>query len=441
MKQHVSRGRTAGARLGAGLATVALAALTGLAVAPTAFAADAPTYDTTAVVTSVTADGGIELAVTGSGYTALPAAAPSGDPAVGVMVLLRDTATQDDAFVNANGRSLGGQLTMVDLADIADGAWSTTLKIAPAAMATLSPTGTYQVVVWPQRSMLTPASLVDEVDVSFTVEQLALFGASPAPTTTATPEPAAAILDATPISVPVTPEVQCRVENVPGTAGTPALAWGVRGSFVQYVEGAGGGTVTTSGGAARAGDRFTWGAGSGALAADGSGTVSFPGSVHLTAHDGAMDLTLSHIKVTVKADGTGSLVADVASKDLQGNDVSARGVAFASLAFSSMDPVGAAATVTLSEAGAAAFAGFYKAGERLDPLTISVAGATAASTVERCYDAAGNLVNKDGSPINAGLASTGIPAVALGAIGGTAVLLGALVLLWARDRRFVRNHG
>lgn len=426
------RRRSFGRRAAAAVVTAAVTVLA-LVTALPASAADEPVYETTVSVGSVTADGGLDVAVSGTGYTKLPAAS-TGQPSVGVMVLLRDAVAQDDAYVNANGRSLGGQLTMVSSSDMTDGAWSATISLSAETLAGLSPDGTYQVVVWPQRSMLDAATLIDTADVTFTDEQLALFGAA------TSGEPVDEPVTATPISAPVDtvtatePLVQCREEAVPAVAGTSTLSWGVRASFVQYVEGAGGGEITTSNGAGRAGDRFTWGTGSGTLAADGSGTVTFPGAVNLTAHGGAMDITLAKLTLTINADKTGTLAATVSSKDMQGNDASVNG-AIADLAFSSLDGNGGVATVTLNADGAQAFAGFYEAGEQLDTLTINVSGAQAAGTVERCYDADGNLVNADGTPLTAGLASTGVATAGLVALGGGALLLGVILVLWMRDRR------
>src|SRR5699024_7772272 len=104
--------------------------------------------------------------------------------------------------------------------------------------------------------------------------------------------------------------VVCTVETVPGTPGNVGLTWGVRSSFVSYVEGGiANGSISKSNGAARRGSTFTWGTGSGSLDDAGAGTVSFPGAVHFTGHDGTLDLRISDLQVKTAGGNSGPLVA------------------------------------------------------------------------------------------------------------------------------------
>src|SRR5699024_12389333 len=105
--------------------------------------------------------------------------------------------------------------------------------------------------------------------------------------------------------------------------------------FGSYVEGGiAKGSISTSNGAARSGSTFTWGTGSGSLDDAGAGTVSFPGAVHFTGHDGTLDLRISDLQVKTAGGNSGTLVAFVKSQDMDGNDVSNGTVALAGLSFS-----------------------------------------------------------------------------------------------------------
>lgn len=234
-------------------------------------------------------------------------------------------------------------------------------------------------------------------------------------------------------------DVICTPEDVPATAGTPRLAWGVKSSFVSYVEsGIANGTVTPAGGAARSGGGFTWGTGTGTLDSSGHGTVSFPGSLHFTGHEGALDLTLGTPKVTITSGTTGTLTATVKSQDMSGNPVPGGTVALANLTFSSLSATGGTATATLTAAGAAAFAGFYQAGEQLDPVTVSFTGAKPAGTRQVCRDASGNVVDAAGNAAaqgTAGLASTGVPAGTMLGLAVALMIAGAAVLALETARR------
>ena len=176
------------------------------------------------------------------------------------------------------------------------------------------------------------------------------------------------------------------------------LTWGVRGSFREYVTGPiAGGSITTSG--VSGSGPWTWSGGRGSYnVADRLGGASYGGSVHFTGHNGALDLTISSPSIRVNG-STGTLTATV--KTASGSSR----VAIATLRLPAGSPSvsGAKATwrgvpATLTSAGAKAFAGFYQAGESLDPVTFTfplgasvpcVQGSTLAATGSQDAPAAG----------------------------------------------------
>ncbi|MDR2255263.1 MAG: HtaA domain-containing protein [Arthrobacter sp.] len=224
-----------------------------------------------------------------------------------------------------------------------------------------------------------------------------------------------------------TAQQQCRTVTVPGTTGGVSLSWGVKSSFVSYVKGGiAKGKVTTGGGAVATGSGFSWGAGSGSLSENGTGTVSFPGSVRFTGHDGLMDTTLSGLRVQVTGSGTAVLIANVKSQDMEGKDLSASNVTFANVKFSGGSASGfSGASVTLTAAGAKSFAGFYNAGQAMDSMTLSVGKASAATTKVVCGD----------------LANTGVDNTAnLVGTAGLLALLGAAAITLAARRKSLANQ-
>ncbi|WP_054952266.1 HtaA domain-containing protein [Flaviflexus massiliensis] len=226
-------------------------------------------------------------------------------------------------------------------------------------------------------------------------------------------------------------EITCTTETIPGSPGQVSLSWGVRSSFVSYIEGGiAKGSVTTGGGAYRSGNGFSWGTGSGSLNASGIGTVSFPGSVRFTGHGGLLDLAISNVQVRSTGGNSGSLVAHVRSTDMEGNVVANGTVTIGTVSFSSLGANGGTGSVTLTSEGARAFAGFYGAGEALDNLTLSVSGALPEQTVETCYDEDGNRVNADGSAYTGGqLPVTGTNSAGLIGMAGALLLVGTLLTI------------
>ena len=231
----------------------------------------------------------------------------------------------------------------------------------------------------------------------------------------------------------------CRIEKVPGKPGASTLSWGVKASFRTYITGGiAKGAIAPGNGAARTANGFTWGAGSGTLTAN-SGTVSFPGSIHFTGHKGVLDTTIYGLRVKVTGPGKGQLIANVKSQSMEGKDLSANNIVFATLSFNGDASKGINnATVTLTKAGAKGFAGFYEAGLVLDPLTLTV-GSTGMVDKEICVDPdTGAVVSPDGSAMpgtGAGnLASTGFGGTTLAGTAGVLALIGLALMRGSRRK-------
>lgn len=146
------------------------------------------------------------------------------------------------------------------------------------------------------------------------------------------------------------------------------LQWGVRESFRAYVTGPIARGAITGG----------WGSGAGAYNTDADrGRVSYGGSIHYTGHGGLLDVTLSDPRIQITGASSASLLLNVQSRGFNGSpDVNAAGVVFATLSLPAATETDSriswsGASATLTAAGAAAFAGFYSAGEALDPVSFA----------------------------------------------------------------------
>ncbi|MEU3752186.1 HtaA domain-containing protein [Streptomyces olivoreticuli] len=177
------------------------------------------------------------------------------------------------------------------------------------------------------------------------------------------------------------------------------LDWGIKSSFQSYVTGpAAHGSWELRDGAATEGDnQFRFHSAKGSYDPGGGAfDASFQGGVHFTGHkkpDGSydLDLTLSHPAVGVSG-GKGTLYADMTGKARGTGEVTtASHVPFASLDLSGVNLRGddaAAVTLTnvpatLTAEGEKAFAGYYKAGTALDPVSLSADVADASSVETR----------------------------------------------------------
>lgn len=161
--------------------------------------------------------------------------------------------------------------------------------------------------------------------------------------------------------------------------GGATLSWGVKQSFVNYLRGPiAHGSITTGGGATGT-YPFAWSGGTG-IVDDSSfvGSVSYPGDVHFSGHDGLLDLRFANPRIQITSATAATLYLDVNSVAFGENPaIDQDAVPFASLTLPA--PSTGENTVTWTSApavltaeGAAAFAGFYSAGTALDALSFTV---------------------------------------------------------------------
>ncbi|MFC8227196.1 HtaA domain-containing protein [Streptomyces sp. NPDC057287] len=187
--------------------------------------------------------------------------------------------------------------------------------------------------------------------------------------------PALAADSAAPAAAPA-----ATVELTDGT-----LDWGFKESFRRYIGGAG--TITVEDGATQAAGNgvFTFGNGTGTYDTTTHGTdTAFDGSVNFNAHGGALDITLSDVKVSTSGTA-GAVTVDLKTPQGTQDDV-----AFAELDLSAVRPgqgEGGAMVFKdipskLTKTGSAAFNGMYAEGEVLDPATLSVKSVTTPPTEE-----------------------------------------------------------
>lgn len=238
------------------------------------------------------------------------------------------------------------------------------------------------------------------------------------------------------------------------------LNWGVKASFRSYVTGPiAHGKVETTGGATTSGDGYRFPDATGHFDAAGQSlNAGFDGKVRFLGHqeDGAYTLDLSLSNLEIQARGTtGKLIADVSTKD-RGTKKAATytGLAVADLklpagGLTAKDGVVTLSAVpaTLTADGTKAFGGMYRAGERLDALTVAVALDKNAELPSGTGSAGGSA---NGGPTtgatvggggtvggSAALASTGsdVPAGSLFAASGLIVAAGAGAVVVARRRR------
>uniref|UniRef100_UPI0004CA14F6 HtaA domain-containing protein n=1 Tax=Streptomyces sp. NRRL F-5727 TaxID=1463871 RepID=UPI0004CA14F6 len=182
---------------------------------------------------------------------------------------------------------------------------------------------------------------------------------------------------------------------LPAAADTPApptslvdgtLDWGIKQSFRSYLaQPFAKGRTTTEGGATQAAGNgvFTFVDGTGTYDTTSHATATaFKGGVHFEAHEGALDIRISDVRLRTagSAAPTGEITADVVTKEKDGTFTTRDDVSFAALDMTGVRPGrGAGGAMVfkdipakLTEDGAAAFAGFYKAGDALDAATLTV---------------------------------------------------------------------
>ncbi|WP_152031006.1 HtaA domain-containing protein [Agromyces aureus] len=157
-----------------------------------------------------------------------------------------------------------------------------------------------------------------------------------------------------------------------------SLDWGVSSSFRAYITGVNAnGSIAVGGGASSNGSSFRFvQSGSSFSPITTTGSADYAGTVRFTGHNGALDLSFSNPTLVAKGVGSAALVVSV-----NGDRVELASVDLGSATRSIVDGATrfASAPVTLSSAGAAAFQGYYGAGQSLDPLTVVIGSAGVAA--------------------------------------------------------------
>ncbi|WP_030291546.1 HtaA domain-containing protein [Streptomyces katrae] len=264
---------------------------------------------------------------------------------------------------------------------------------------------------------------------------------SPTPTKPAAPSPTPT-KPATPSATPTAPA------DGPRKILGAKLTWGVKESFRKYVLGAG--SITPAGGAAKNGDLFDFALGKGELDAKKQTlNASFEGSLRFRYAAHGIDMTFANPRVAA-AGKTGTLYVDV--KNASGSKTD---VPFATLDLSKTDHKTKDGVLALNAVpaaftaeGAASFANdttgsLYKAGDAVDPLTLSVAvdkGVTLPTGGPTPNTGGTGGTGAAAGSVGGNLASTGaeLPAGALLATSGAAVAAGAGAVFLARRRRAVQ---
>lgn len=176
--------------------------------------------------------------------------------------------------------------------------------------------------------------------------------------------------------------------------GTPAvsggtLEWGFKASFRSYIRsGAARGSVSVAGGATESVNGFTFPSPQGVLRADGTGDARYAGAVYFEGHGSGgaalLRLWICRPRVVLTSATAGVLRADIASLTLEGQEI----VLYPNVALADLDLANSILTTngrtrtwtdvptTLRPDGAGAFAGFYEAGQKLDPVTFHLTAPT-----------------------------------------------------------------
>lgn len=203
----------------------------------------------------------------------------------------------------------------------------------------------------------------------------------------------------------------CTPDPTKHTVDNGSLNWGVRDSFVKYIQKGPAKGSWTLNGATWNGSEFSFPATGGSYnSVTREGSFTYSGSVRFTGHDGKLDLTFAQPTVTVKGN-TGTLTLSVAGSTMEGQKFNLGRVNFATLSIPAHAVAGnrlniSGASATLTAAGAQAFAGFYEAGEALDALSTALTvrtgtTCTAVNTVADGSDTVTVPVNKDNAQATA----------------------------------------
>lgn len=324
------------------------------------------------------------------------------------------------------------------------GATAQDVPLAAVAFAGQSMTGLATTLTKDAADALGSASYENKAGDPLTAKLEFEKPAPPVPTpTTPTPTPTPT-KSATPTTKPTAPA------DGPQKILSAKLTWGVKESFRKYVLSAG--SITPAGGAAKNGDLFDFAFGKGELDAKKQTLdASFEGNLRFQYAAHGLDMTFGNLRVAATGK-TGTLYVDV--KNASGSKTA---VPFATLDLSKTDYKTKDGVLALNAVpaaftaeGAASFANdttgsMYKAGDAIDPLTLSVAvdkdatlpaGGTTSTTGTGGAGGTGGT-GVTAATVGGSLAATGaeIPAGALLGTSGAVIAAGAGAVHLARRRR------
>lgn|GEM_PF-680529 len=185
-----------------------------------------------------------------------------------------------------------------------------------------------------------------------------------------------------------TSDTTCQASDGDRNVVETRMGWGIKDSFRSYIKGSiAKGDWTTGGGAVYSDGNFVFSGSEGTLKVSAgsvtSGTLKFGGSVTFTGHEGVLHTVVSDPEIRLNG-GTGTLVANVSSNDTSGNPHDYGRISLADLSLSGVSLEGGildgSASASLSADGSTALAGYYSAGEALDPVSFRAAVSDSCDT-------------------------------------------------------------
>lgn len=193
---------------------------------------------------------------------------------------------------------------------------------------------------------------------------------------------------------------QCVAGSQIGVESAQAL-WGVRASFRNYLRS----SIAEGGwrlnGVGFNGNQYQFSGNSGAVnPGQKSGNLNFGGAIQFYGHGGVLDTRMSGLEIRFSGD-SGQLLANVRANDTDGNARDFGRVALANLSMKSLSvsdsSVSGTAAATLTSEGAAAFGGFYPAGDALDDIEFAASVSAQADCATSAGGTAGaSTVSFDG---------------------------------------------
>ncbi len=300
--------------------------------------------------------------------------------------------------------------------DVAD--TTTTLSVSPASTTTAGSDVTLTAAISPAAvgaveffDGTTSLGTADVESGTASLTTAALAEGDHSLTATFTPDDVTAYSGST--SDAVTYTVTAETGSIDVTGAT--LDWGVKESFRNYIVGFAEGAITTDGVGTQSDGAFLWSNGVGSYDQDsGTGSIDWAGSVNFSGHEGALDLTIDNPSIVITSPTTATLYADVSSAGYGSSPaVDATDVPVATLTLPNGVVSGDGASITWTDAaatltseGAAAFMGFYAAGQALDPATFTIpledAGLTPVVSLSSTQVTPGQALTITGTGFDAG---------------------------------------